>query len=138
MSIDFLTLVYVIYAATSLGLIVWLARTLGRNGQVFLEDVFRDRPQLAESINRLLVVGFYLINLGYAAVMLEGGVAGSLRQGLEALATKLGWLLLSLGIMHFMNMFVFYRIRRRVGLAAAPPLRETGRVAPAVGAAHAS
>ena len=137
MPIDFLSIVYVVYAAVSLGLVVWLARTLAHNGRIFLADVFHERPELGDAVNRLLVVGFYLVNLGYAAVMLEGGHAGSVRAGLETLASKLGWLLLSLGLMHFMNMFVFHRIRRRAHLAARPPVRPTGQVAAAVGASHA-
>ena len=63
--------VYLAYAATSLGLTIWLARTLSKNGEVFLEDVFADNPRMAAAVNRLLVVGFYLLNLGYALVTLK-------------------------------------------------------------------
>ncbi|HEY3240524.1 MAG TPA: hypothetical protein VGL92_13215, partial [Acidimicrobiia bacterium] len=56
--------VYLIYSAVSIGLVVWLARTLFRSGGLFLEDVFADNPALAAAVNRLLVIGFYLLNLG--------------------------------------------------------------------------
>ena len=68
---DNLSIVYVIYAAAGVGLTVWLARTLSKNGEVFLEDVFADNPRMAAAVNRLLVVGFYLLNLGYALLTLK-------------------------------------------------------------------
>ena len=63
----FLVPVYIAYAIVAVGLTVGLARVLFRSGAVFLEDVFKDTPRMAEAVNRLLVVGFYLLNLGYAA-----------------------------------------------------------------------
>lgn len=126
---DYLSLVYAAYAAISVGLTIWLARTLSKSGQVFLEDVFADNIPLANAINRLLVVGFYLVNLGYASLLLEGGSADSPRQAIVELSSKVGALLLSLAVMHFMNMFVFHRIRRRALRArAAVPVVPQGIV----------
>ena len=58
--------VSVIYVAIAVGLTVWLARTLFRNGAAFLHDVFADKPELAVAVNRLLVTGFYMLSLGYS------------------------------------------------------------------------
>jgi hypothetical protein len=123
-----LPVVYIIYALLSVGLTVWLARLLSRHGQVFLEDVFNERPELAFAVNRLLVVGFYLFNFGYACLLLEGGYAPDLRGAIETLSSKLGGLLLSLAVMHFLNLFVFHRIRRRAQRGAHPPVRPTAYV----------
>ncbi len=132
---DFLSLVYAVYAAVSIGLTVWLARMLGASGRVFLEDVFPAQKELANAINRLLVVGFYLVNLGYACLLLEGGYAVDARSAIEALSAKLGALLLSLAFMHFVNMFVFNRIRRRAQRAGSLPIAPQGYVPMPVGAA---
>jgi hypothetical protein len=70
-----LATVYSIYATASIGLTIWLARTLAKNGEVFLEDVFADNPRMATAVNRLLVVGFYLLNLGYAFSTLKASTA---------------------------------------------------------------
>jgi hypothetical protein len=70
-----LLVIYLIYTAASLALTIWLARTLFKNGEVFLEEVFADNPRLAGSVNHLLVVGFYLLNLGYAFLTLKAGHA---------------------------------------------------------------
>jgi hypothetical protein len=69
-----------------------------------------------------LVVGFYLLNLGYAFVTLKAGVeALTPVQAMETLAAKLGALLLSLGVIHFGNLYLFHRIRRRSQIRLAPP-----------------
>ena len=71
----------------------------------------------------LLVVGFYLINIGYVTLALKYGVrAASLQEGLEILSTKVGLVLLVLGLMHFFNLFVFTRMRRRALNHRPPPL----------------
>ncbi len=113
--------VYLIYSATSIGLVVWLARTLFRNGALFLEDVFADKPALAAAVNRLLVIGFYLLNLGYALVILQADSAVDTLSATEVLVDRLGVLLISLGVLHLLNMYVFYRIRRRAEVATLPP-----------------
>jgi hypothetical protein len=117
----YLVSVYLVYGVASVALTIWLARTLFKNGAVFLRDVFADKPELADAVNRLLVVGFYLLNLGYACLLLEADPVGSPVAAIETLARKLGALLLSLGVMHFLNMFLFHRIRRRAQIAQLPP-----------------
>jgi hypothetical protein len=119
--VSYLVPVYIAYSVISVGLTVWLARTLFKNGAVFLQDVFADNPKMAEAVNRLLVVGFYLLNLGYACLLLKADPAGNTVQAIEVLSFKLGALLVSLGAMHFGNLFLFHRIRRRAQIAVLPP-----------------
>ncbi len=102
---------YLIYAGTAFGLVVWLARTLFKNGQLFLRDVFDDE-ELSLSVNRLLVIGFYLLNLGYALLIyrLDTSYRG-LVEAFSDLIRHLAVLLLSLGVIHLFNMLIFWRIR---------------------------
>ena len=99
---------YAFYLMLSIALTIWVARTLFHNGRVFLVDVFHGNDALADSVNHLLVVGFYLINLGYVSLMMKTGdsVVGP-RAGLEMLADKMGLVLLVLGGMHFFNLYLF-------------------------------
>lgn len=120
-STAYLIPVYATYAIVSIGLTIWLARTLFRNGAVFLESVFRDEPRMANAVNQLLVVGFYLLNLGYAALLMRADGGTTPLAAVEVLARKLGALLVSLGAMHFANLYLFYRIRRRSQLTQLPP-----------------
>ena len=113
---------YILYILISVALTIWVARTLSNAGQIFLLDVFGGREKLAEAINHLLVVGFYLINMGYVTLALESGVrATTTEEAIEILSWKLGMVLLVLGFMHFFNMYVFSRIHTRAKLNAAPP-----------------
>jgi len=119
---------YLVYLTLSLALTVWVARTLFKNGRVFLVDVFGGNTELADSTNHLLVVGFYLVNLGYVSLALKLGYEVlDARGSIEALSQKVGAVLLVLGGMHFFNLFVFSRIRRRARLADAPPPVEPDR-----------
>lgn len=109
----FLIWIYLTYSVAAIGLTMWLARTLSRNGAVFLDDVFTDH-RMAEAVNRLLVVGFYMLNLGYAFLIFKtNGAATTSLEAVELLVSKMGVLLLSLGVIHFLNIFVFWRIRDR-------------------------
>ena len=107
-----IVITYALYLAISIGLTVWVARTLFHNGHRFLVDVFHGDEEMAASVNHLLVVGFYLVNLGYVCLALKVGyeVAG-VRQGIEVLAGKVGVVMLVLGGMHFFNLVVFKHIR---------------------------
>jgi hypothetical protein len=116
------TYTYLVYLAISVTLTIWVARTLHKNGRVFLVDVFHGNEPLADSVNHLLVVGFYLINFGYVSMALKLGYdVISTQQSIEALSVKVGWVLLVLGSMHFFNLFIFSRMRKRSHLASSPP-----------------
>lgn len=103
---------YLIYLAVSASFTIWVAQTLHRNGRPFLVHMFKDNYALADSINHLLVVGFYLINLGYIGLCLKTEIAiPGWQSSIEVLATKVGLVLLALGVMHFLNMGIFAAIK---------------------------
>jgi len=105
---------YVIYLFVSVALTIWVARTLHRNGRVFLVEAFHGNEAVADSVNHLLVVGFYLINIGYVTLALKyGDKPRSAQEAFEFLSTKVGLVLLILGGMHFFNVFNFAKIRRK-------------------------
>lgn len=118
---NYLIPVYIAYATCALALTGWLAHTLFRNGAVFLTDVFADQPELARAVNRLLVTGFYLLNLGYAFFLLRADEASDRTEAVEVLAAKLGLLLISLAVVHFVNMVVFWKLRQRRAVRHLPP-----------------
>src|SRR6516162_7100387 len=98
---------YLAYLAISLALTIWVARTLHKNGRVFLVDSFHGNTALADSVNHLLVVGFYLVNIGFVTLALKyGDHATDTRTALEILSSKVGLVLMVLGAMHFLNLYV--------------------------------
>src|SRR5882724_12901193 len=113
---------YLIYLAISIALTIWVAHTLHQSGRIFLVDVFHGNEPLADSVNHLLVVGFYLINLGFVSLTLKLGYElVSPKEGIEALSVKVGTVPLVLGGMHFFNLLIFSRMRRRATMRNAPP-----------------
>ena len=94
---DWTATTYVVYLLISVPLTIWVARTLFRNGAVFLADVFRDNEALAKAVNNLLVVGFYLLNLGFVILYVRTGrpVLG-LTGLLDTLSVKIGIVMLVL------------------------------------------
>src|SRR5216117_250183 len=122
-------LTYLVYLGISVALTVWVARTLHKNGRIFLVDSFLGNEPLADSVNHLLVVGFYLINIGYVTLALKyGDKATDARTALEILSTKVGLVLVVLGVMHFFNLFIFSKMRRRATLHRPPPIPPEGYV----------
>ena len=113
---------YVVYLSVSIALTVWVARTLVKNGRIFLVDSFLGNESLADSVNHLLAVGFYLVNVGYVALALRYGARPTDPAGtIESMSTKVGLVLLVLGGMHFFNLYVFSRMRRKAMLRNQKP-----------------
>jgi hypothetical protein len=120
---------YAAYLAISLVATVWVARTLHKNGRTFLVDAFHGNRELADSVNHLLVVGFYLINIGYVTLALHtADQVTSARAAIELVSDKIGVVLIVLGVMHFFNLYVFNRLRRRGQADLRPPLPPDARI----------
>jgi hypothetical protein len=129
---------YLFYLGLSLGLTIWVARTLHRNGRIFLLDAFHGNAPLADSVNQLLVVGFYLINVGYIAIALKTtDPLSNIRQMIELESVKLGVVSLILGAMHFFNILVFARMRARATSTPTHYGAATTSIAPPPAAAPA-
>ena len=121
MNVDLRLIDYVTYILVSAFLTIWVGDTLHRNGRPFLVSVFKE-DGLADSVNRLLVVGFYLVNFGAAAILINtGGNPPSVPDMLKQTVTRIGVVLLVLGFMHFNNLMILRAIRRR-DKKPAPPM----------------
>jgi hypothetical protein len=119
---DYTVLSYALYLLLSVTATVWVARTLHRNGRVFLVTAFHGDEKLADSVNHLLVVGFYLINIGWVTLALRTADApGTVAGVFELLSYKLGIVLLVLGVMHFLNLYGFNKMRKDALYQQAPP-----------------
>ena len=106
---------YAIYLFLSLLLTAFVAQTLHKNGRIFLLDTFKGNDRLADSVNHLLVVGFYLINIGFVSLALKyGNPARTTQESIEYLSWKIGIVALVLGVMHFFNLLILSKTRRRV------------------------
>lgn len=105
---------YALYLIISIAMTIWVARTLSKNGRVFLIDSFDGNKELADSVNHMLTVGFYLINLGYILLALRTNQnLDSIRESIEFLSQKIGFVLVVIGILHFLNVFVISKWRSK-------------------------
>jgi hypothetical protein len=111
---DYAVLTYVLYAAITIPLTLFVARTLSSNGRHFLVDVFKGNDELARAVNQLLVVGFYLLNLGFVAFFLATDESiETTRAAVEVLSKKVGTVAIVIGIVHFGNIIVLNKYRNR-------------------------
>jgi hypothetical protein len=126
-------LAYAVYLPVALGLTFYVARTLFTNGRTFMLDIFKGRADIANATNKLFEVGFYLLNMGFALLILridqgeyttyDPGAGGQVtlytnlldsnQAVVEALASKLGGFAIYLGVMLFLNLYLFFRGRRK-------------------------
>jgi hypothetical protein len=104
---------YLIYLPVVISLTWYVARTLFKNARVFMLEIFHGRAEMADSTNKLFETGFYLLNVGFALVIME--IAGEVYTGqsmLEVLSAKIGGFSIYLGLMLFINLYFFFRGRR--------------------------
>ena len=105
---------HITYIVISIGLTVWVGRTLFKSGRIFILESFRGNEPMADSVNHLLLVGFYLINFGIVSLFLKfGPVPTDSIEFVELLSVKIGVVLLLLGMMHFFNIINITRMRRK-------------------------
>lgn len=101
---------YLIYLPLVIVLTWYVAHTLFKNSKVFMLDIFRGRTELAISTNKLFETGFYLLNLGFALLIMD--ISYEIldnRTLMEILSTKIGGFCIYLGIMLFFNLYLFFR-----------------------------
>ena len=111
---------YLVYLPVVIILTWYVAHTLFKNSKVFMLDIFHGKADIAIPTNKLFETGFYLLNLGFALVIMEITTeVTDTRTMMEKLSTKIGGFCIYLGIMLFFNLYLFFR-GRRVSRAKTP------------------
>jgi len=114
MNLELLTfLLYVIFATSTTVFVGWV---LYKNGAVFLRRIFQSIPHVVEPVNKLLLLGFYLINIGFVLVFFtqQSTAIQTALDVLDFLSCKLGTVYLILGGMHLFNLLIFMVIEKRL------------------------
>lgn len=113
---------YAAYVGISLAITFWVGRSLNRNGRIFLVENFEGHETLADSVNHLLLVGFYLVNIGFVTLALKYGTKPTdAVEAIEFLSTKVGLAVVVLGAMHFFNMMMLVKFRKSRLLRSLAP-----------------
>jgi len=122
-----IVLTYLVYLPVVILLTLYVARTLFRNGRVFMLDIFKGKTDIADASNHLFEMGFYLVNIGFALRIMQVHGHGDWnpfdtnQEGVETLAGKIGGFAIYLGIMLFLNLWLFFRGRKKSNANRAFP-----------------
>lgn len=109
---------YAIYLPIALFLTYYVSKTLFKNSKIYMLDIFKDREEIADATNKLFETGFYLLNLGFALMILEIYLyKDSYQELIEKLSYKIGGFSIYLGIMLFLNLYFFFRGKRKASQA---------------------
>ncbi len=107
---------YLIYLPIVITLTIYVSKMLFKNGKLFMIDIFKGKESIAIATNKLFEIGFYLINIGWAMLILKisyyGSDSMSYQTLIEILSKKIGGFSIYLGVMLFINLFFFFRGRR--------------------------
>jgi hypothetical protein len=105
---------YIIYLALAYIITVHVGLVFYRNGRVFILNLMGGDEQFTNAINNLLLVGYYLLNLGYCAVMITMWEPIDSPEGMiNNLSFMLSRIILLLGIMHYINMAAIYLLSKK-------------------------
>ena len=107
---------YLIYLPIVITLTYFVSRTLFKNGKTFMIDIFKGKDNIAMATNRLFEVGFYLLNIGWALLILKIDsyrFNNTYQNLVEILSFKIGGFSIYLGFMLFINMYLFFRGRKK-------------------------
>ena len=108
---------YLIYLPIVIILTIYVSKMLFKNGKYFMLDIFKGKEDIALATNKLFEIGFYLINIGWALLILKitfhSKTGMSTQTLIETLSMKIGGFSIYLGIMLFINLFFFFRGRRK-------------------------
>jgi len=111
---------YAIYLPIALFLTYYVSKTLFKNSKIYMLDIFKGREEIANATNKLFETGFYLLNLGFALMILEIYLyKDSYQELIEKLSYKIGGFSIYLGIMLFLNLYFFFRGKRKASQAQA-------------------
>jgi len=112
---------YAFYVPIALFLTFYVSRTLFKNSKIYMLDIFKGREEIASATNKLFETGFYLLNLGFALMILKINLYTNDYQNLiEALSYKIGGFSIYLGGMLFVNLFFFFRGKRKASQTKIP------------------
>jgi hypothetical protein len=105
---------YSIYLPIALLLTYYVSKTLFKNGKIFMLDIFKGREEIAQATNKLFETGFYLLNIGFALMILQLELGeNSYQELVEKLSYKIGGFSIYLGFMLFFNLYFFFRGKRK-------------------------
>lgn len=104
---------YAIYLPIVLTLTVIVSELLFRNAKVFMMDIFHQKSDIALATNSLFKIGFYLLNIGFAFLIIEFSQLITGESLVVGLSKKIGGFSIYLGLMLLFNLLLFMKGRKK-------------------------
>ena len=106
---------YLLYLPASFYITVVVGRSLYTAGNDYLEACFEGHSELAHTCNRFLLLGYYLVNLGYATISVSfwNSVSNPVHLA-EELSLRLGMLIAGLACLHYFNLYAILKFRNAI------------------------
>ena len=106
-------LTYIIYMILSSSIILWVGHLCYKNGEVYIVNYFSDRIHLGKSINKLLRIAYYLLNIGLSIWSLHSlqNISNTIGSVIE-ICNRLSFILLIIGTLHLFNIYTVYLINK--------------------------
>ncbi|HVZ98340.1 MAG TPA: hypothetical protein VG847_15760 [Chitinophagaceae bacterium] len=107
-------LTYCIYGGITIYIIVWVGRLFHTNGRIFILRLFHQNESVTDTTNNLLLLAYYLFNIGYAVVQfsLWEKITGT-DMLIASVAEKTGILIFILAITHYFNIALIYFLSKK-------------------------
>ncbi len=98
---------YSIYLLITIVIIVHVGKVCYRNGNVYVAELIPDHLDLCHTTNKILLLGYYLMNIGYCAMTLISWqkIIG-LTQMIEIIALKTSCIIALIAVMHYLNIYL--------------------------------
>lgn len=98
---------YLIFFIIIVFIVVAVGKICYQNGNVFVAELIPNHLNLCKQINKVLLVGYYLVNIGYASLTLSGWeTINSVLQMVELIAIKVSTIVCILSILHYLNIII--------------------------------
>lgn len=108
-------LAYCIFLLSTVYIIVVIGKICYRNGNTYVLSLIPGHQELCLRINRILLTGYYLVNIGYTATTLAYWKQIHTVIGFaEALTWRTGYILLLLALLHYANLFILTRYVKKI------------------------
>lgn len=105
---------YIIYIILTVFIIYHVGRMFHRNGRIFILQLHRGDTGTTDTINNILLVAYYLFNMGYAFLRLRlWERVSSPAQLIASVSNHIGVLILILAVTHYFNMLLIYWLSQK-------------------------
>lgn len=97
---------YGIYLLITVFIIIKVGLICYRNGNIFVAHLVPDDKDFCLRVNNVLLIGYYLINIGYTVITLSDWTTViSISQMIESLSKNTAIIVCILAVLHYFNLF---------------------------------